>query len=526
MTSTDVTTATPRAIRERASLSIRARLAIWYTAAFAVLLGIVLAVGYVVLTRALLDDIDEFVMETAGAVGSTLRETLPAAGSESSAAEETAAVRRVLADYEFSEMGLAVFADAPTSGAPGTMLRLSAVSRSGASRSMPVGTLTGEAEWRAASDVARRARRSMQAQAATVHGIERVAAVPVVAGGHVFVVAVSQSLERQQQMVAHVREAILLGLPLALLLAAAGGYALARASLQPVDAMRERAASIGEGSLHARLPVANVSDELGRLSQTFNDLLDRIERAFEHRRRFMADASHELRTPIAILSGETELALAQPWRTSAEYRAALEVIDGEARRLARVVDDLFLLARGDASAQPLLLTELYLEELVGDCVDSFGVMARRKGITLHFTPALELRYSADEKLLRRLVINLLDNAIKYTTPGGRVTARLDVSATGAIVIAVEDTGAGMAPEHHARIFERFYRVPSSFAGGPGDSSGAGLGLPIAAWVAQMHGGTLRLAWSSPHGTRFEAELPPGPAIQPTGVDSTLLRHYG
>ena len=426
---------------ERRSLSIRARIAIWYTLAFSVLLTVALGSGYLVLVRTTLDEVDAFLLESAGAVGSTLREALPSAAPESGATRDVAdrerrAIERVLADYEFGEMGLAVFEQLPGSAKNATPTLAMMNLRSGAAH--PFGGASQSAE---AGAVALRASVSMQPERATLAGgAERVVAVPLIAAQRLFVVAVSQSLDRRHRTLAQVGGAILVGVPLSLLIASAGGYLLARASLQPVEAMREQAARIGEETLSARLPVASASDELGRLSRTFNELLDRVQAVFEHRKLFMADASHELRTPVAVLTAEVELALQQHVRSPAEYRAALSNIHAEARRLAHIVDGLLLLARGDAAEQEIVRTSLYLEELVADCADSLSLLARQKDITIRFAPAEEVPFVGDERLLRRMVVNMIENAVKYTSRGGRVSITL-AKADSVIRVLIEDSGA-------------------------------------------------------------------------------------
>jgi signal transduction histidine kinase len=222
---------------------------------------------------------------------------------------------------------------------------------------------------------------------------------------------------------------------------------------------------------------------------------------------------------VAIVRGEAELALSRPERDGDEYRAALRTVGQEGRRLTQIVNDLFLLARAEAGDRPLRATPLYLEELVGDCVNSVRTLAAGRRITLVFSPEAELPFTGDEKLLRRLVVNLLDNAIKYTPEGGRVTVELHRLGEGASAVAritVRDSGPGIPEEARARVFERFYRVRTGDDGGVGDGSGAGLGLPIAAWIAQAHGGQVTILETGAGGTTFAVDLPPTPHDAPLG----------
>jgi signal transduction histidine kinase len=332
-------------------------------------------------------------------------------------------------------------------------------------------------------------------------------------------------------------KAIAIAIPISLLLAAAIGYALARKALMPVMAMGEQAARIGAESLHERLVVPTPHDELGRLATIFNGLLGRLELAFTQQRNFMAGASHDLRTPVAILRAEADVALARADRSAAEYRDSLEIIRQGTVELSTLVENLFTLARADAGDHPLTRSDFYLEELLSDCVRAARPLAQRRGITLHFSPDAEAPVRADELLLRRLIMNLLDNAIRHTPAGGRVEIELTVivgdevaprvarpaatpagertpspanpstnaamsRATGKPVyppapthyrIVVSDTGSGIPPEARPFIFDRFYRAdPARSRTGEGGGGGAGLGLPIARWIAEAHGGTLEL----------------------------------
>jgi signal transduction histidine kinase len=212
-----------------------------------------------------------------------------------------------------------------------------------------------------------------------------------------------------------------------------------------------------------------------------------------------------LRTPVAILRGEADIALSEPRRGEGEYREALGVVSHEARRLSRIVDDLFLLARADAGQLPLHPGELYLDELAGECVRSVRSLAVQRGVGLVCEAEGELPYRGDEPLLHRLLLNLLDNALKYSRPGGEV--RLDLARRdGGYVMRVTDAGPPIEPEAAERIFERFYRADRACSADSA-TGGAGLGLPIARWVAEAHGGSLRLARSTAEGNEFEVWLP-------------------
>ncbi len=317
---------------------------------------------------------------------------------------------------------------------------------------------------------------------------------------------VLQSLHPQEEFLETVTGTFAVIIPLAVLLAGVGGYFMARRSLSPVTAMGLQAGQIRADNLHARLPVQNSKDELGQLALTFNHLLDRLDLAFEQQRRFVADASHELRTPVAILCGESDVTLSQASRSPDEYRESLTILHGEALRLKHIVEDLFTLARADAGQHPLVLSDFYLDELVAESVRNMRTLASAKQIALHCETHKEMPIRADEPLLRRMFMNLLDNAIKYTVGGGEVHVTcLEADSTYRVV--VRDSGEGIPAELQPRVFERFFRADKvrsrSESGG-----GAGLGLSISLWIAQAHGGGLELTSSGPSGTSFTVFLPP------------------
>jgi signal transduction histidine kinase len=248
-----------------------------------------------------------------------------------------------------------------------------------------------------------------------------------------------------------------------------------------------------------------------------NGLLARLERAFEQeqraaeqQRQFMADASHELRTPVAALSSVADVALARADRDTSELREALDVVRGEGHRLGRLVDDLLLLSRADAGELPARREQLYLEEVLQDSGRAARGLAATRGITLVTPPAEESPFVGDADTLSRLLMILLDNAIKYTPRGGEVRLSLDRDAAGASYrISVEDTGPGIPSWAAERIFERFFRVDESRtrAAEDGGVPSAGLGLAIARLVAQAHGGAVQLDATGPGGSRFVVTLP-------------------
>ncbi len=329
-----------------------------------------------------------------------------------------------------------------------------------------------------------------------------------------FTVAVLGSTREEDALLAAARMAFLLAIPLGILLAGLGSYLLARQSLAPVAAMTRRASRIGAATLEDRLPVPASGDELAELASVLNLLLGRLHDAFEQQRRFMADAAHELRTPVAVLRAEADVALSRAERPGAEYRETLGVISEEAIRLSTIVDDLFTLARADAGEQALRREPVQLAELLRDTGRSLGRVAEQRGVDLTVEAPPPLVVEGDEGLLRRMLSNLVDNALKYTPPGGRV--RVTAQPDDAMVrISVRDTGPGIPAAARERVFERFYRAEEVRASD--EVGGAGLGLPIARWIAEAHGGTLRLQETGPEGTTFTATLPArtAPADRPS-----------
>lgn len=294
----------------------------------------------------------------------------------------------------------------------------------------------------------------------------------------------------------------------ALLLAGAGGWFLARRSLAPVVEMTERAHRISAENLDERLPLKNPNDELGRLASTFNELLARLDDSFKQQRRFMADASHELRTPLSVMRTATDVTLEIKGRNESEYREALEIIDEQTRRLTRIVEDMFTLARADSSSHALRSQDFRLNELIDETARAASVLAANKGIKIEVGKLPETHYYGDEGLLRQMLMNLLDNAIKHTPAGGLISIGLEKQPSR-YTIMVADTGAGIPVEAQARIFDRFYRVDKarSRAGATEVGGGAGLGLAIARGIAEAHHGRLELQRSDETGSVFSVLLP-------------------
>jgi heavy metal sensor kinase len=266
--------------------------------------------------------------------------------------------------------------------------------------------------------------------------------------------------------------------------------------------MAEQARHITHSNLETRLEIGAAAEELTVLSASFNELLSRLDLSFDHMRRFVADASHELRTPISIIRGEADVALSAP-RTAAEYQQILAVILDESRRLSRLVDDLLNLARADAGRVKLQVQEFYLNDLLAECCRSVQSLAAARRIAVECRCPDDVAFRGAEELVRRMVMNLLDNAIRYTPEGGRVTAALETGEAG-LTIRIADTGVGIAPEVAPHVFERFYRGDKARSRQDG---GFGLGLAIVKWIAELHHGAVDLASAPGSGSTFTVTLP-------------------
>jgi heavy metal sensor kinase len=330
----------------------------------------------------------------------------------------------------------------------------------------------------------------------------RAAVHRVTVGGLDYQVVALQSRDELVGDLAVLRRVTLLALPLVIVLAGLGGYWLASRSLAPLGWMAEQAHRITGSNLNTRLDIGNAAEELAVLSASFNELLSRLDLSFESMRRFVADASHELRTPLSIIRGEADVALSQE-RSAAEYRESLAIILDESRRLSRLVDDLLNLARADAGRLKLQSEEFYLNDLLAECCRSAQSLAAARGIALECRPAEDAPFRGDEELLRRLVMNLLDNAIRYTPPGGQVSAALEAQDSE-LRIRIADTGVGIAPDAAPHVFERFYRADIARSR---QNGGFGLGLAIVKWIAESHHGEVALATHPGAGSTFTVTLP-------------------
>jgi len=484
----------PEGIRSKMIDSVRTRLTIWYVGILALVIVVFGAGIYALLSLALNTRLDSGLRASVDATLVSL-----ARGGAEGEPSLVAAVK-ALSESSFREQAVAIFDSggrliAEKTGPDGNHARLPfplAIPRDTIDFSVVAREPAGSSE-----DFRVAARR-----------------VAVTWDREPYLIVVAQSMKSVSEGLAPVREALFIGIPIAMALAGIVGWFLAGKSLSPVRTMAETARRITAENLEQRLPVANPKDELGSLATTFNELLSRLDGSFDQQRRFMADASHELRTPLHVMRTAAEVTLDQEHRSEHEYRDALHTVAVQAQRLTRIVDDMFTLARADAGDRSLSISDFYLDELIEEVVRASRILGSRKNVTVTSNTPAEAPVRGDEDLLRRMILNLADNAVKHTPPGGSVALTLDHEG-GAYRIRVSDSGPGIPADAQARIFERFYRAQESrerSEGGHG--AGAGLGLSIALWIAEAHGGRLALERSDESGSVFRVTLPAAPEQNP------------
>jgi two-component system, OmpR family, sensor kinase len=326
----------------------------------------------------------------------------------------------------------------------------------------------------------------------------RLLATPVRTDDGLRIVVVGTSLEERDEALSDLGTLLLIGGPIALLLASLAGYGVASASLRPVESMRRRAAAISGAEAGRRLPVPPANDEIGRLGQTLNDMLARLEGALKREQTFVSDASHELRTPLAILKTELELAL-RKGRSREQLEAALLSATEETDRIAQLADDLLLIARSDQGELPVRATELDVRELFEDARDRFEVRSRELQRPVVIDAPAGLHLLADPLRMKQALGNMVDNALRYGDGDVELSAR---ESNGRVELHVRDAGPGFPPEFIASAFERFSRAEEGRTGG-----GTGLGLAIVKGIARAHQGRARAANQPGGGADVWLELP-------------------
>lgn len=455
--------------------SVRIRLTFWYTGIFGLVLLLFAAALYVVFSQRAQHEQDRALAAALDVCAASLAHEIEEHEGKDMGERNFEGVLRTIHQASFPRQAISVFeGDRLVASKPGAAGTVSQPPLSG-----PPFSTTAHLRF----------------------GVHRVR-LEIARAEYLFVVA--EPLDHVQSEVREIAGILLFAVPLALGLAAAAGYVLARKSLAPVVAMSDQVDRITAGSLGERLSVVNRKDELGRLAATFNRLLGRLDEAFDQQRRFMADASHELRTPIAVSRTAAEVMLDGRDGGPAEYREVLAIIAKQMQRLSRVVNDMFLLARADSGEYTVHRRHFYLNDVVEEAITAARLLADAKRIRVTADAMPESPYEGDEDLVRQLLLILLDNAVKYTPENGAVEVALEPG----YVITVSDTGGGVPEDAREKIFGRFVRVDKARSrSAPGQSGGAGLGLAIARWIAGVHHGTVALRSSSGSGSVFAVELP-------------------
>jgi heavy metal sensor kinase len=329
----------------------------------------------------------------------------------------------------------------------------------------------------------------------------RVATSRMQSAGSVYDAQVAVSLDEILGVMQDFRHLLLWMIPGVLIVACLGGYWLSSRALRPVDEITTVARSIGVQNLSQRIAVPRTGDELARMAQTWNDVLERLDVAVQRIRQFTSDASHELRTPLALIRATAELALRRE-RDPEGYRNSLRQIEHEAEHMTALTESLLTLARADSDGLGMTMQSTDLSELIHSAVQQYAALAMEKGVTLRAaTTQPPVRAAADASGIRRILSILVDNALKHTPAGGTVTVSAAAGAARA-TLTVEDTGEGIPAAALPHIFERFYRADPA----RGSGSGFGLGLSIAQAIAQAHGSAIAVSSTPGAGARFSLPL--------------------
>jgi heavy metal sensor kinase len=454
------------------SLSIGARLTAWYSLILAFSLCLFSAIAYFAMGHSIRATIDSGLGQRIQAVRDIIKEDGP---SGLAALQDEF---RELADSEGSGARLRVAYDAGGMIYASPDLQIAREPRRAQSTPRPFTARIGDARFRLQQD-------------------------QIEVGGTRYDVEVATSMQDFDRALERFRTVLYSTAPVFLILAALGGYWLSRRALAPVDGITRAARTIGAQDLSQRLAIPRSRDELQRLADTLNDMLARLEAAFQRVTQFTADASHELRTPVSVIRTSAELALRKT-RSEAEYREALERIVAESEKVSRLIEQLLLLARADDGPVTLSLARIDLKLTLQSICGDAKVLAEAK--QLRFSQSIPERpiwVQGDAASLERLFVILLDNAIKYTPSGGQIDVRLG-SDNSSAVAEVRDTGIGIPAEDVPHVFDRFYRADPVRSR---ESGGTGLGLAIGRRIAEAHHGEIRVESVPSKGSIFEVRLP-------------------
>ncbi len=460
--------------------SIRVRLTLWYGSALALILLLFAVALYLVMSRALREQVDASLDEAAAVAIRTL-------------GEHRCGPFLIFEDLsqDFPEIALLdkffqIFGPAG---------QVTIQSSNIQSREIPLSQTAFRASLEGQSTF-----ESVQFQ----KGVSlRLLSVPIRQGEQlVNILRVGTSLQATDRMLRRLLTGLYIASPLALLVSLLGGWFLAGRALRPVHAITQAARRIAAGDWSQRIQTPPSNDEIGQLASTFNDMIGRLEVSFKQIRQFSADASHELRTPLTITKGETELALRRP-RQAEDYRAVLESNLEEIDRLSRIVDELLFLSRADLGEIKLKVYPVQLDDLFREIHQQAAVLGKDRKVQTVLSKIEPIIVEGDDLRLRELLLNLVDNAVKYSQEGQTVELSLELVGNRAKLI-VQDHGIGIEPENQARVFDRFYRTDEARAHG---AKGTGLGLAICKWIVEVHHGTIELRSRVHGGSCFTVLLP-------------------
>jgi heavy metal sensor kinase len=315
------------------------------------------------------------------------------------------------------------------------------------------------------------------------------------------VVQVGTSLEDFDETIRKLLLIIIISIPTSIIVTIVVGYFMAKKALKPVDQIRRAAVKISSSNLDEKIDITGRRDELGRLAETFNAMIGRLKDAFQRINQFSIDVSHELKTPLTILKGETEVALRKE-REKDDYQKLLLSNLEEIDRMSCIIDDLLLLSKADTKEIKLNIEEVALRDLIMDVCMNMKVVADKKDVDLQISELEDVRLKGDELKLRRMLLNIVENGIKYSHIGGKVSVSSYVN-DGYAKIDVKDDGIGISEEDIKYVFDRFYRADRSRK----RESGSGLGLSISRWIAEAHKGSIEVKSQPVQGSMFTIKLP-------------------
>ena len=461
-------------------MTLRVRLTLWYGTALALILIIFSTVLYVMTARSLRDAVDQSLEETAAAAVRALEERgfLPLV-DEGELMSQFPELARIDKFFQiFSPSGTI------TIRSPNVKQHEMPLSRQALEVAYSGHSLFASAKYPKEPPL-------------------RLISVPIVyRGSLLYIIQVSTTMDSVEHTLNRLLLVLLVSMPVALAVSLAGGWFMAGRALRPVDAITLAAQRIAEGDLTQRLTAPASADEIGRLTNTFNNMIDRLEISFRQIRQFSSDASHELRTPLTVMRGETELALRRP-RENEDYKAVMESNLEEIDRMTRIVDELLFLSRADMGEVKMEHLPVPLDSLIEDVQRQASLLGQERNVQVALTSNVPAVVSGDELRLRELFLNLVDNAIKYSRSGGTVEMALTIEQ-GQARLSVTDHGIGIAEEDRPQIFDRFYRTDNARAH---TKKGTGLGLAICSWIAESHHGHIEVQSQVGEGSTFTVWLP-------------------